>query len=129
MFDFITVSSNGNHFSINDACLEQMSVGQSYEVAKFDFSMAFIYNPTSDVDKLSYSFVCSRDVFGETTVAQIARRFQYLFEQIFRTKSTVNQMDPIITSINKLSLILPEEGEEIQTAKYCRMEGTIDEGM
>ena len=129
MFDFITVSSNVDHFSMNDACLEQVSIEQSYEVAKFDFSVTFIYNPTSDDDKLSCSFVCSRDLFEETTVAQIARRFQYLFEQLFRTKSTDIRMDPIITSMNKLSLILPEEAEEIQTVKFCRVEDIVNEGM
>jgi hypothetical protein len=38
-------------------------------------------------------------------------------------------MDPIITSMNKLSLILPEEEQEIQTAKFCRLENIFNEGM
>ena len=129
MFDFITVSSNVNHFCIDDVCLEEVCIGESYDVAKFDFSMTFIYNPTSDVDKLSYSFICCHDLFEERTVVQIARRFQYLFEQLFRTKSTDVRTDPIITSINKLSLILSEETQEIQTIKFCRVDDIIDEGM
>jgi non-ribosomal peptide synthetase component F len=129
MFDFITVSSNVNQFSIEDASLEELSIEQSYAVAKFDFSMIFVCNPAPFNNKLSCSFVCSRDLFEVTAVAQIARRFQYLFEQIFRKKSTDVRMDPIITSINKLSLILPEEAEEIKTAKFSKMEGNFDEGM
>ena len=117
-----------NYLSM-DANLEQISLQQSYEVAKFDFMLTFVYNPTSDDDKLSCSFVCSRDLFEETTVTQIARRFQHLFEQIFRSKSTDIRMDPIITSINKLSLILPEEAEEIQRVKFCRLANIVNEGM
>jgi hypothetical protein len=38
-------------------------------------------------------------------------------------------MDPIITSMNKLSLILPEEAEEIQTTEICTVQDIFDEGM
>ena len=89
IFDFITVSSNHNQIFFDDATLEQIPLQQSSQVAKFDLSVTFIYNPTSDDDKLSCSFVCSRDLFEETTVAQIARRFQYLFEQLFRTNHLI----------------------------------------
>ncbi|CAF4064666.1 unnamed protein product [Rotaria sordida] len=39
VFDFITVSSNVDHLCLNDATLEQVSLEQSFEVAKFDFQL------------------------------------------------------------------------------------------
>jgi hypothetical protein len=97
IFDFITVSSNHNQIFFDDAPLEEIRLEESSQVAKFDMSVTFIDNSISDDNKLSCSFVSSRDLFQETTVTQIARRFQYLFEQLFRTKSTDIRMDPIIT--------------------------------
>jgi hypothetical protein len=129
IFDFITVTSNTNHIFFDDATLERILLEQSSQVAKFDLSVTFVYNPTSHDNKLSCCFAFSRDLFEETTVVQIARRFQYIVEQLFRTKSTDIRMDPIITSMNKLSLILPEEEQEIQIVKFCRLEGIFYEGM
>ena len=115
--------------SLNSTSLEEVSMDQSSEVAKFDFSMTFVYNPTSDDDIMSCSFVCSGDLFEETTVAQIARRFQYLFEQLFAANSGALEMNQRFVSINKLSLILLEEAEEMQTVIFCRRESTVNEGM
>ena len=109
--------------------MEEALLQQSSEVAKFDFSMVFVYNPTSDDNILSCSFICSRDLFKETTVAQIAQRFQYLFEQIFATSSKVMEMNQSMISINKLSLILPEEAEEMQTMIFDRLPNSVNEGM
>ncbi len=128
MFDFITVSSSTNRLLLEKTTVEQVSLRQIWEVAKFDFSMAFVYNSTSEDDMLSCSFVCSHDLFDETSVAQMARRFQHVFEEIFATKSSVVKMDYSIVSINQLSLILPEEVEEMQTVVFCRPENIIIEG-
>ena len=131
MFDFIIASSNVNDLSLNDTSLEEVSMEQLSEVAKFDFSLTFIYNPTFDDDDeiLSCSFVCSRDLFDETTVARIAQRCQYLFEQLFATTAGAMEMDQPMISINKLSLILPMEAEEIKAIIFCRLEHYVDEGM
>ena len=53
MFDFITVSSDVDHFCLNGTNLEQVPMEGLYEVAKFDFSLTFIYNSTSENDRLS----------------------------------------------------------------------------
>ena len=131
MFDFIIASSNVNDLSLNDTSLEEVSMEQLSEVAKFDFSLTFIYNPTFDDDDeiLSCSFVCSRDLFDETTVARIAQRCQYLFEQLFATTAGAMEMDQPMISINKLSLILPMEAEEMQTMTFCSLQNTVNEGM
>ncbi|CAM4988680.1 unnamed protein product, partial [Rotaria socialis] len=44
MFDFITVSKDIGHLSLNDTNLEQVPLEQAAEVAKFDFSLTFVYN-------------------------------------------------------------------------------------
>jgi hypothetical protein len=78
---------------------------------------------------LSCSFICSRDLFEETTVARIARRFQHLFEQLFSTYSDATLINQSTTSINKLCLILPEEAEELQAVIFRRLETIVDDGM
>jgi non-ribosomal peptide synthetase component F len=128
LFDFITISSDVDHFSLNGACFQQVSIEQSYDVAKFDFSMIFIYNPTLSNNQLSCSLVCSRDLFEETTVTQISRRFQYFCEELFSTKADAIPMNESMTSISRLSLILPEEKEEIQTMKFHRLKNIVNEG-
>jgi hypothetical protein len=128
LFDFITISSDVDHFSLNGACFEQVSIEQSYEVAKFDFSMIFIYNPTLSNNQLSCSLICSRDLFEETTVTQISRRFQYFCEELFSKKADVIPMNESMTSISRLSLILPEEKEEIQIMKFHRLKNIVNEG-
>jgi hypothetical protein len=129
MFDFITVSSEVGTFSLDGASLDQMSIEQSYQVAKFDFSMVFAYNRTSDDNQLSCSLTCSRDIFDKTSVALISQRFEYLFDQIFGTSSDMTVMNDCKISINKLSVILPEEAEEMEGIVFRRLESTSDEGM
>ncbi|CAF4439569.1 unnamed protein product, partial [Adineta steineri] len=48
IFDFISVSKDMEDLSLNDTDLEQVSLEQSGEVSKFDFSLTFQYNPLSD---------------------------------------------------------------------------------
>jgi NRPS condensation-like uncharacterized protein len=129
MFDFITVSSDVNSFSLNGASLEQMSIEQSYQVAKFDFSLTFAYNPSSDDNQLFCSLICSQDIFDKTTVILLSQRFEYLFDQIFRTCSSVSVLDDCMISIKKLSVILPKEVAEMEAIIFRRLENTVEEGM
>ena len=107
MFDFITVASDMDHFGISDTNLEEVQMGESGEVAKFDFSITFVYNPASNDNRLFCYFVCSEDVYEKRTVEQIAARFQRVSEQVFRTEIKNIQLNKGVTLINKLSLILP----------------------
>jgi hypothetical protein len=129
MFDFITVSSDVDSFSLNGASLNQMSIEQLYQVAKFDSMLTFVYNPTSDDHQLSCSLVCSRDIFDTTTVAILSQRFEYFFDQVFGISSGLSLMDDCMISIKKLSVILPEEAAEMQTKIFRRLENTVNEGM
>jgi hypothetical protein len=130
IFDFMTVSSDVNSFSINGASLEQMSIEQSYEIAKFDFSMTFKYNVTAVDNQLSCSLICSQDIFDKTTVAVLSQRFQYLFDQIFRINSNVSLRNDCSTILmKKLSIILPEEAAEMEAIIFRRLDNIVGEGM
>jgi len=129
MFDFITVSSDVDSFFLDGASLAQVYIEHSYQLAKFDFSLTFVYNPTSNDNQLSCSLVCSRDIFDTTTVAILSQRFEYFFNQVFGISSDVNLIDDCMISIKKLSVILPEEAAEMQTKIFRRLENTVNEGM
>jgi hypothetical protein len=129
MFDFITVSSDVHSFSLNGASLQQMSIEQLYEVAKFDFSMGFVYNPTAVDNQLSCSLTCSRDIFDKTTVTLLSHRFEYFLSQIFRISSSASVIDDCMLSMRKLSVILPEEAAEMESMVFRRLQNTIKKGM
>jgi hypothetical protein len=129
MFDFIIESSDVDRFSLNGENLEQMSTEESYEVAKFDFSMTFVYNPTCGDNQLSCSLLCSQDIFDKTTVALLSQRFEYFFDQFFLTSSNISPIFDCMIPINKLSVILPEENAEMETRIFCRLESIANEGM
>jgi hypothetical protein len=127
-FDFITVSSHTDDISFDGADFQQLLSQRSSEVAKFDILFLFLYNPTFDDGRLSYRLVCSRDLFDETTVVTIARRFEHFFFQIFTSNYNTTQIDQSFSSINKTSLILPEEAQEIQEVVFSRLPNIFNEG-
>ena len=127
-FDFITASSNIKQLSFDGSTLEQVSLQKPSEVAKFDFALRFFYDATSNDGNLSFRFICSRDLFDETTVTNIARRLEHLCSQIFFSDFNVTRNDASHGSIAKLALMLPEEAEEIQRLSFHRMPGILAEG-
>ncbi|CAF4131325.1 unnamed protein product, partial [Adineta steineri] len=129
MLDFISVSKDIGHLCLDDANLERMPLDQSAEVAKFDFSLRFVYNPLSHNKRLSCSFICSHDLFEKSTISQIAQRFQYMFEQLFQKQSSNIPMMSVSSSISELSLILPEEAEEMELVLFHRLVNIVNEGM
>ncbi|CAF1419955.1 unnamed protein product [Adineta steineri] len=120
MFNLITITKDNNDFCLNGVNLEQVSLKESYEIAKFDFSLNFIYNSSSDDNHLSCSFICSRDLFDERTIITLTQRFKYLFEQIFSSTSIEKPVDTCATAISRLDLILSNEMNEMQDVVFCR---------
>ncbi|CAF3766289.1 unnamed protein product, partial [Adineta steineri] len=127
IFDFITIPNEGNDLSLNGVNLEQVSLNETYEMAKFDSLLRFEYNPLSDNKRLSCCFVCSRDLFEQSTISQIAQRFQYMFQQLFQTKSSNTPEIDLSSSINEVSLILPEEVAEMELVVFHRLENIVNE--
>ncbi|CAF1570961.1 unnamed protein product, partial [Adineta steineri] len=127
VFNFLPVSTNIDRYSIGDVRLEQISIEQADEISQFDFSTVFLYNPTSDDHKLSCLFSCSHDLFDNTTVKITAQRFQYLLSQLFSTNANGMEKNLSTKSIKNLSLILPEEANEIYTLTLSRVTGVATE--
>ena len=131
MFDFVTLSKDAiGHCSINGAHLERVPMKEVEDVTtKFDFGLRFLYDPSSNEKQLSCSFVCSRDLFGETSVPSLGQRYRYLIEQLFRSKSSNNRMDTMNKIwMKQLTLVLPEEDQEIQSVIFHRLDSSVDEG-
>jgi hypothetical protein len=128
-FDFFNQSSNIEQLSFDGTTLKQLPLSKSAEVAKFDLMVKFRYDSTLNNGKLSSRFVCSRDLFDEKTVANMARKFEYLLVQIFSNFNVTHGDRSITTSIRKLSLILPEEAEEMQEILFYRLPNVLNEGM
>ncbi|CAF4071043.1 unnamed protein product, partial [Adineta steineri] len=127
LLDFITVTLVDDQFTFDDVNVQPVSLGRLSEVAKFDFTLRFVYNPISDDNILSCRFTCSRDLFEDTTVTKMIQTFQYLFEQIFSMNFNVNQTDLVVSPIAKLTLILPDEVNEIQHLAFYRQSNVKNE--
>ncbi|CAF0911439.1 unnamed protein product [Adineta steineri] len=125
-FNFITISGN-SQWSIDTATLQELPIQQSYGAAKFDFGLTTLYNPISDDSKLSFCLNCSRDLFDETTAIIVAQRLKHLVDQLFSSKSISDKINPSLTSISKLSLILPTEAQEIKDTVFFRQQNIINE--
>ncbi|CAF1672500.1 unnamed protein product, partial [Adineta ricciae] len=107
LFELLTVSSDMQKLSLDGTHLERVSIERLHEATAFDFDVAFVYNPTSETEKLLCNIYGSRDIFDESTIEKIGRRLQLAFSQIFTTTLRPSQ-------ISKLSLVLPDELEQIQ---------------
>ncbi|CAF4419640.1 unnamed protein product, partial [Adineta steineri] len=55
------------------------------------------------------------------------QRFQYLFEQLFSMDFNVNQIDLVVAPIAKLTLILPDEMNEMQNVAFYRQSNVTNE--
>ncbi|CAF3908572.1 unnamed protein product [Adineta steineri] len=120
VFDFITISSHSDELSLGGTSLKQVLFEQSFEVAKFDFMLMVVYNPTLENNKLSFRLTCSHDLFDEITVRNIGRRLEYCFQQLFSSNETISRIDTCFTYLSKISLVLPEETQELEDIIFCR---------
>ncbi|CAF1572211.1 unnamed protein product, partial [Adineta steineri] len=127
VYDFITISAHSDELSFDGASFRQVSSERSYEVAKFDFMLTFVYNPMLENNRLSFRLTCSHDLFDEITVTNIGRRLEYCFQQLYSSNETINRLDTCVTSILKIDLILSEETEEMEDTVFCRQSHIINE--
>ena len=129
VFDFITISSDNDQLSLDGTTLKQMPLSSSSEMAKFDFSCTFVHDPMIDDGELSCRFVCSHDMYDEKTVTIMSQRFQHLLRQLFSSPLSTSHSDQCSMSIKRLSLILPEESEEMEGRVFHRLADVVNEGM
>ncbi|CAF4205657.1 unnamed protein product, partial [Adineta steineri] len=126
MYDFITISPHNDELSLNGASFKEVSFEQSFEVAKFDFMLAFIHNPILGNNRLSFRLTCSHDLFDDITVRNTGQRLEYCLQQLFSLNEIVNRIDTWFTSISKLDIILPEETQEMENIIFCRQSHIIN---
>jgi hypothetical protein len=74
-------------------------------------------------------FECSADLYNEATVFKMSRRFKHLLSRLFSKYGTIQRFDRTFEPINYLSLLLPEETEEIQRSSFYRQSDLVDTGM
>ena len=129
IYDFRTISSHSDELSLDGASFKQVSFEQSFDVAKFDFMLTFIYNPMLENNRLAFRLTCSHDLFDEITVTNMGRRLEHYLQQLFSLKENMNRNDTCSTSISKFNLILPEETQEMENTVFCRQSHIINEGM
>jgi hypothetical protein len=129
VFDFITLSANINQLLFNEENLEEMSLQESSEVAKFDVMLTFVYDSARNNDKLTCHLICSHDLFDEVTVVTMLQRFQYFFSQLFCLRSTVGYIDRWVAPVSKLSVILLDEIKELERSIFCQQSHVVNEGM
>ena len=113
VFDFMTISPTSHRSLLNDTSLEAVSMNPNSQAAKFDFMLTFKYNPVSCDKRLTCCFVYSNDVYEQNTATRIAERFRCLFERLFGLQSNVVEIGRSNMSVRRLSLILPEEYNEV----------------
>jgi hypothetical protein len=129
VFDFLIVSSSIDQLSLGGSSLELVPLERSSEVAKFDFNLTFVYNSTCNDNKLSCRLTCSQNIFDDTAVVILARRFQYLFSELFSPNSMGSRNDTCSLPVCELSLFLPEETKEIENIAFYRLSNIENEGM
>ena len=127
-FQLATFTSDYDLLTLHNASLELVPLSTLLEEALFDFELSFLYNPTSDHSGLSCNFVGSCDLFDETKFNKITRCFKYFYSQLFTISSGVMVTDKFRIPIKNLSLVLPEEVEEMQIV-FCRLPYIDNEGM
>lgn len=105
VFDFITLLPDMNRFILNETLLEPVSSYQVDNMAKFDFMLSLIYDPSATNNIMSCSLVCSRDIFDQTTMDILIDRYSWFFRQLFDPVTILSTSDHLY----KLSIILPHE--------------------
>ena len=110
VFDFITIGSESERVDLDGAVLEPVSLEKVHLGAKFDMLLTFLHKPTIG---MSFSLVCSQDVFDEKTVKSLVDRFTCLLHQLFDSTVISTTKQPLY----RMSVIAPEEQALIHALK------------
>jgi len=75
-----------------------------------------------------FIFECSADVYDLPMISLMARCFQYLISQIFSSVG-IPQLNRTDDPISELSLLLPEDRDDIQRTAFYRLPSVANIGM
>ncbi|CAF1356500.1 unnamed protein product, partial [Adineta steineri] len=83
LFDLITYSSDSDLLCVNQTEFQPVPLKQTQNVVKFDMKLLFFHDPTGQNQTISFSLICSQDVFDIETVEELSKQFQHLLSQLF----------------------------------------------
>jgi hypothetical protein len=129
LFEFKTHMSEDNQVNLSGANLQQISIPSTTENSFVDFEMMFEYDHTRDTGKLGCFLFGSVDHFNETTINKMGRKFEHFYSQLFTTNLNAITIDKCVTPISRLSLILPEEDQEMQGVVFRRLSDIGNKGI
>jgi hypothetical protein len=128
-FEFNVSSSDADELTLCGTSLEDHSDDVLLDDAFYDLEVLFECDPASDSGGLSCIFSYALDIFDKTTADLMTRRFEHLYSQLFTTSSNDISIDKYVAPLRALSLILPEEIEEMQEIVFSRLSDVDNEGM
>jgi non-ribosomal peptide synthetase component F len=92
-----------------------------------DLSLIMIHNYHDQTTYFIFEY--STDLYDDAMIHLIARRFQHFLLQIFSSNVEMTQLNQSLKPISKLSVLLPEDAEEIQRTIFCRLPHIVHTGM
>ncbi|CAF1538288.1 unnamed protein product, partial [Adineta steineri] len=76
--------------SVNQTQFQPVPLKQMQNVVKFDMKLLFFHDPTVQNQTISWSLICSQDVFDIETVEELSKQFQHLLSQLIVKSSTAD---------------------------------------
>jgi non-ribosomal peptide synthetase component F len=134
-FQYESTTSSFTYGSALDVKMKDVIVGtylgrdwsHSNGTALNDLSLTMTHNYHDQTTHVIFEY--STDVYEDTMISLIARRFQYFLSQFFSTNVEKNQFNQSLERISKLSILLPEDVEEVQRTIFHRLPSIVDTGI
>jgi hypothetical protein len=127
-FEFAVAQSTGNEFTLCGTSFENKADELLSNDSMYDFELIFKCDPTSDTGKLSCSISGAYDTFDQITIDIMTRRFEHLYLQLFTANLNGTATNKYLVPLQVLSLILPEEIEEMQEIVFSRLSNISNKG-
>ncbi|CAF4565110.1 unnamed protein product [Rotaria socialis] len=118
-YDLLTVTSDDDKLNFDGTEAKHVSLSEEYEATKFDFMLMGFYNPSPSRNIISFSLICASDLFNQSTVEILARRFSSVTNQLFGSELLSSPSK----SLYQLSIMLPEDLKAIE-ALNCSSHNT-----
>jgi hypothetical protein len=127
-FEFAVAQSAGDEFTLCGTRFEDKTDELLPDESLYDLEVIFVCDPTSDTGKLSCNFSGASDTFDQITIDIMTRRFEHLYLQLFTANLNGTATNKHLVPLRVLSLILPEEIEEMQEVVFSRLSNISNKG-
>lgn len=129
VFDFIILAPDFSRFSLQGAELELLPSRGTINVAKYDLMLTLVQKKSSLSTEISCSLICSRDLFDQTTVEQIAHCYHALLNQLFSLDIVVQSQGPTLKSFIAVPYSQTRLTGELHRIMFRRSLVFVNEGM